>query len=118
MGRLLLVFDAMVNLALGGLLLACPGPLAQWVGLEPIDPPFILHLFGAVLVGIGVALLIGTRGGLGGRGAAAINLCAAVALVLWLLVGNLVLTTEGTVGLWALAALLVGLSALHLRARA
>jgi hypothetical protein len=102
MRRLLLVLDAVVNLALGFLLLAFPTRLARWAGLEPIEPPFILHVFGGVLVGIGIALLIGARGGLGGRGAAAINLCAALVLIGWLLAGGLPLSTGGSAGLWTL----------------
>jgi uncharacterized membrane-anchored protein YitT (DUF2179 family) len=115
MRRSLLVFDALVNFALGTLLLFCPAQLAQWAGLPPVEPPFILHVFGGVLAGIGVALLLGSRGGLGGRGAAAINLSAAAVLVGWLLFGGLPLSTIGSVALWVLVVLLVALSALHLR---
>ena len=115
MRRPLLVLDALVNLALGALLIAFPVELAGWLGLPPIEPPFLLHVFGGVLVGIGIALLIGTRGGLGGRGAASINLSAAVVLVGWLLFGDLPFSTFGSIALWALVAMLIGLSALHLR---
>jgi hypothetical protein len=79
-------------------------------------------MLGGVLVGIGVALLIERYRpplrmvGLGLGGAIAINLCGGGVLATWLLTGSLTLTGLGRFALWALVALLIGLSGLELYA--
>jgi hypothetical protein len=120
--RTLLVIDALVNLILGVLLLAFPRGLVEFLGLPPAASPFYPNILGAVLFGIGLALLIGrfrpAWGGLGLGGAIAINLSGGVVLALWLLAGGLALPARGTAFLWALVLLLVVISGVEGLARA
>jgi hypothetical protein len=118
--RTLLVIDGLINLLLGTLLLCFPLGIATVLGLPASGHFFYPSLLGAVLLGIGAALLIdafgGSRGlhGLGLAGAIAINLCGAAALAVWLLAGSLALTTLGQLALWALVVILIGLSGVEL----
>ena len=73
-----------------------------------------------MLVGIGIALLIERRTaddaarGLGLTGALVINLCFGLALAGWLLFGPLELLLRGSIVLWSLVIVLVGLSGIEL----
>lgn len=113
---LLLTLDAFVNLALGTMLLFFPKGLVVALGLPYSASAFYPSILGAVLFGIGIALLLernrpGRDGvGLGLAGAVAINLCGGLVLAGWLLIGNLDLPMRGTLLLWILVLLLVGLS--------
>ncbi|NNL76349.1 MAG: hypothetical protein HKO68_08445, partial [Desulfobacterales bacterium] len=77
-------------------------------------------ILGAVLFGIGIALLIERYGahkdirGLGLGGAIAINLCGAGVLLTWLLVSPLDIPLRGYIILWSIAiiVLIVGLAEL------
>jgi hypothetical protein len=121
-----LIVDAVINLALGILLLLStrfPEPLTQFLGVPPIERPFYPSLFGGVLVGIGFALLIGSLRskqqepvGLGLGGAVAINFSGGVVLAAWLIFGRLSIPLRGRVFLWGLEALLVLVSAVELAA--
>jgi hypothetical protein len=120
MGRSnLLLIDALVNLALGALLITFPPAVVELLGVPGSEQPFYPNLLGAVLVGIGAALLIErTRRragatGLGLGGAVAINLCAAVVLGAWVLSDRLTLPLRGRVILGAVVILLVGLSSIE-----
>ena len=114
MNRALLIVDGLGNLALGVLLLAVPSQLAAWLGI-PETGRFYPSLFGAVLFGIGIALLMELRGhGLGLAGALAINTCFGIALAAWLLFGGVDLPAHGSAILWAFAAILLGLSGIEL----
>ena len=81
-----LLIDAVVNLLLGLPLVFFPHQTAALLGLP--DPGSLLYasLLGAVLVGIGLALIIECRGtrlpssGLGLGGALSINLCGVAML--------------------------------------
>jgi hypothetical protein len=92
--RTLLLIDAVINLALGVLL-------------------------GAILFGIGLALLLERSrerthiGGLGLGGAVAINLCGGIALALWLLFGDLDVPMRGQVIMWCLAGVLFAISVIE-----
>jgi len=115
-----LLADAAVDLGLGlPLIFFSPG-LAALLGLPEPRPPFYANLLGAVLVGIGVALIIecrGTRlrsGGLGLGGALSINLCGAIVLAAWLARGAPETAPRGRVLLWAVVIVVGGLSALEL----
>jgi len=114
MHRALLALDGLGNVLLGLLLAFFPGPLADVLGLPRLECAFYPSLFGAVLVGIGVALFVERFGrgkrfvGLGLGGASIINLCFAAALAVWLLTGALTLPHRGHVVLWILVAILVG----------
>jgi len=121
--RLLLTIDAFVNLLLGLALLLLPAGLIELLGLPPTSTHFYTSILGAVLVGIGLALLIEVRGeergsrGLGLRGAIAINLCGAGVLVTWLLRGDLEMPRRGHLVLWlvALAVLAIAVAELMVR---
>jgi len=118
----LLTLDGLANILLGLLLLAVPGPLAAWLGIPNVSSGFYPSLLGAVLVGIGIALLLERRRsasdakGLGLGGALTINLCFGVVLAGWLLFGGLGLPVHGVIVLWALVLILVGLGGLELMA--
>ncbi len=120
MKKELLAIDGVVNLLLGALLMWYPASLAEALGLSANGRQFFASILGGVLVGVGVALLIERYRpplrvvGLGLGGAIAINLCGGGVLALWLLVGSLTLTALGQLALWALVALLIGLSSFEL----
>jgi hypothetical protein len=112
--------DALVNFALGILLIAFPRDLVRALGIPDADCGFYPGILGGVLVGIGVALWLEARRrdaetrGLGLAGAVVINLCGGAVLAGWLLFGGLDLPVRGRVLLWALVAVLIGLSTAEL----
>ena len=116
----LLMFDAAINVLLGLLLVGFSRPLAHLLGVPYTDVKFYPTILGAVLIGIGIALMIEAcrkpKGlvGLGLGGAVAINLSGGVMLLFWLLSGMLNLPLRGLLFLWVLAILLVGISVLEL----
>jgi hypothetical protein len=120
----LLRIDGAVNILLGLLLiLAVPFPaITAVLGLPPLESGFYGTVLGAVLAGIGLALLLEShRGaaspaGLGLGGAIAINICGAVALLAWLMSRALRIPLRGQILMLALVALLIGLSAIELLA--
>jgi len=116
--NLLLLVDAIINMLLGVLLLLFPARLIEIIGIPAAEHTFYPSILGAVLFGIGLALLIQRkdRDGLGLAGAVVINLCGGIVLGLWLLFGSLALPTRGLVVLWGLVVILVGLSAIELLA--
>ena len=124
MRTILLTIDAAINLGLGALLLVFPQPVVSFLGLPSTPVAFYPSILGAVLFGIGIALIVersnrgrtGTGMGLGLIGAIAINLCGGIALAAWLLFGELGLPARGAAVLWTLDVLLVGLSGVELGA--
>ncbi len=114
--RTLLIIDGIINLALGILLLLVPFGMASFLGVP--EPVSFLYpcILGAVLFGIGIALLLdvwgGSKGvrGLGIGGAIVINFCGAGTLLGWLSMSSTELPMRGWVLLWciALVVLLVG----------
>ena len=116
MGRSkLLLLDAFVNVVLGLLLATFPDSVVQLLGVPATDTRFYTSILGAVLLGIGLALLIefyrkpSQSPGLGLNGAIAINMCGAFFLAGWLLSGTLDIPVRGQVFLWAVA---IGLAAI------
>ncbi len=113
----------MINVGLGGLLLIFPRPVIAFLGLPSPAVVFFPSILGAVLLGIGIALIVERRdserptAGLGLLGAVTINACGGVALAVWLISGQLALPVRGAVCLWVLVALLVGLSSVELGAQ-
>jgi hypothetical protein len=114
---LLLTIDGIINLVLGILLLLFPLGMAELLGVPQSNVNFYPTILGAVIFGIGVALLIERYGfarnirGLGLGGAIAINLCGALALLVWLVSTPLNIPLRGQVILWVIAVivLLVGI---------
>ena len=81
---------------------------------------FYPSILGAVLFGIGIALLLERYRhlshtiGLGLGGAISINLMGGVVLAVWLVTGNLSMSLRGYVLLWLLVLILLGISACEL----
>jgi len=120
MQRRLLLVDAAVNLVLGALLMFYPQRLVAALGLPEVRVAFYPSILGAVLFGIGIALLLARRGdghGLGLDGAIAINLCGAGALAVWLVASPEVFSDTGKVTLWIVAVLVLGIGLAELRHR-
>lgn len=116
MGRSkLLLMDSLINLVLGLLLATFPDSVVQLLCVPTTDTKFYPSILGAVLLGIGLALLIefcrksSQSPGLGLNGAIAINMCGAFVLAGWLLSGKLDIPMRGQVFLWAVA---IGLAAI------
>jgi hypothetical protein len=114
--NVLLLTDAGINLALGLPLLFLPKETASLLGIPIPEVAFYASILGAVLTGIGLALLVEKyRGrlrvtGLGLGGAIAINLCGGGALAIWLLSGTLALPTRGYIFLGTVAVAVLGIS--------
>ena len=110
-----LAVDAAINIVLGGLLISFPRPIVDALGVPASQSAFYPSIFGGVLVGIGIALIIQIArrerpDGLGLWGAVAINLCGGFLLAAWLLLGDLEIPVRGHIFLWSLVAVLVGVS--------
>ena len=54
----ILAVDAAINVILGVLLIAFPRPLVDALGVPPSQSAFYPSILGAVLLGIGIALVI------------------------------------------------------------
>ena len=106
---ILLTIDGIINLVLGILLLLFPLGMAECLGVPLSTMNFYPTILGAVIFGIGIALLIERYGhtrnirGLGLGGAIAINLCGALALLVWLVSTPLNIPLRGHVMLWSVA---------------
>ena len=102
----LLLIDCTVNLLLGGLLLLFPLGIIDLLGLPQTNTYFYPSILGAVLFGIGLALMFELVGhakrfhGLGLVGAILINLVGSLVLILWLLFGSLDIPMKGRIILW------------------
>jgi hypothetical protein len=115
--------DAVINIVIGGLLLLTipfPEEITQILGVPAVVQAFYPSLFGAVLFGIGIALLLESRRGhqsqwvgLGLGGAIAINCCAGIVLTGWLLFGALGLPTHGKILLWGIVIVLFMVSGIE-----
>lgn len=115
----LLLIDALINIILGGLLLFAPESVADFLGVPPVIPRFYPGMLGAILIGIGLALLIEVARfvrvtGLGLGGALAINLSGGIGLAVLLIIGDLTLPMRGWAFLWGLVLLLVVISGAEL----
>jgi hypothetical protein len=106
--KTLLLIDGIVNLLLGILLLLFPLGMAQLLGVPLSNINFYPTILGAVIFGIGIALLLEAYGeprgirGLGLAGAIAINFCAAGVLTIWLISTPLNLPLRGYIILWTI----------------
>ena len=119
----LLFIDAIVNLALGLLLLLFPAGIVNLLGLPVTNTNFYAGILGAVLFGIGIALMIERYGepknirGLGLEGAIAINFCGAGVLLLWLLLVPFDIPLRGKLILWSIAVGVIAIGVFELFAR-
>lgn len=120
MSKKILLVDALINFILGILLLAFSKPVTDFLGVPYSEVYFYPNILGGVLFGIAIALVIEYKRkpdglvGLGLGGAVAINLCAGFVLAMWLIFGNLNLPIKGTLFLWLLVIILVGISSFEL----
>ena len=118
--RMLLIIDAWVNMLLGVLLVLFPLGLAGFLGVPATATHFYPSPLGAVLIGIGIALMIeaygrsGGRRGLGLAGAMAINFCGAGALTLWLVAAPPDIPLRGRLLLWTIAIAVTAIGLLEL----
>ena len=120
-----LMIDAGINLILGVLLLLTipfPEQISQFLGVPKVTNAFYPSIFGAVLFGIGIALVLESYRtkaeqlvGLGLGGAVAINLCAGAVLIGWLIFGDLILPLRGMVFLWSIGLILITISGFELK---
>jgi hypothetical protein len=118
-GKILLLVDSIINVFLGIVLLAYSKPLVEFFGLPISYNNFYPNILGAILFGIGIALFIEYRRkddfiGLGLGGAISINMMGGIVLFLWLVLGNLNIPMHGTIILWILDVILIGISSLEL----
>ena len=121
--KLLLIVDGIINLALGILMLIFPSQMIQAFDLPKANSNFYINILGAVLFGIGIALFLECfsnrlhMSGLGIAGAVAINLCGSGALIAWLLLGNLTLSLGGSILLWSIALIVLGVAIIEIFSR-
>lgn len=121
---ILLIIDAAINILLGVVLMLTipfPDQIPLFFGVPAVEQPFYTSIFGAVLFGIGIALILeNKRGkswqmvGLGFGGAIAINLCGGAILIAWLIFGELQIPIQGTIFLWLIGLTLIIISVLEL----
>ena len=119
-GKILLLVDSIINVFLGIVLLAYSEPIVEFFGLPVTSINFYPNILGAILFGIGIALFIEYKRkdefiGLGLGGAISINMMGGIVLFLWLVFGNLNIPVHGTIILWILDILLIGISSLELQ---
>jgi len=123
--RFLIFIDGIINLLIGIILLLFPWGTGKWLGLPLPNTNFYPIILGAVIFGIGLALMLEWKGpgekyrGLGLEGAIMINFMGGGILLLWLLLLPPQLPLRGMAILWivALAVLIVGLVELFSRLR-
>jgi hypothetical protein len=115
-----LIADGIINIAIGLLLLSFPFGIGDYLGMPAATNDFYATILGGVIFGIGLALFIekfsgsSTIRGLGLAGAIAINLCGGNVLLIWLLISPFDLPVHGTVILWIIAVLVLGIGLLEL----
>jgi hypothetical protein len=116
--HLLLLIDAIINLGLGTLLIVFPRPLVTALGVPAAESAFYPSTLGAVLFGIGIALILqlNRTNGMALEGAVSINLCGGIVLGVWLLFGGLQLPLRGLAFLWGLVVILVSISIIEMLA--
>ena len=121
--HLLLIVDGIINLALSILMLLFPTQMIQAFDLPKADNNFYINILGAVLFGIGIALFLECfsdrlhMSGLGIAGAIAINMCGSGALIAWLLFGELDLSLGGSILLWSIALIVLGVAIIEIISR-
>ncbi len=116
----LVEIDGFGNVILGLLFILLPVGLADTLGIPIDESGFYSTVLGGILIGIGIALLVERFGrgervvGLGLVGAISINLSFGIVLGLWLLIRTVEVSRQGTVLLWLLVIILIGISSIEL----
>ena len=118
-GKALILIDSIINLFLGIVLLAYSEPVINLFGLPITDTYFYPNILGAIIFGIGIALMIeyfrkDEFVGLGLGGAISINMLGGIVLFLWLVSGKLDIPVQGMIIFWILDIILIGISSLEL----
>ena len=119
----LLFLDGVANLVLGALLLFFPLGVAEFFGVSVSESNFYPTILGGVIFGIGIALLIERYGfekqirGLGLGGAMAINICGSFVLLGWLIFAPPAIPLRGTILLWSIGLLVLGIGLVELLAK-
>lgn len=104
--KILFIIDCIVDLILGALLLLFPVGVIDYLGLPATNTYFYPVILGAVIFGIGLALLLELIGyeknirGLGLGGAIVINLAGSLVLIICLLFTSLTMPLRGWIILW------------------
>ena len=104
--KILLLLDSVVNLLLEILLLIFPMGIIDFFCLPETNTKFYPSILGAVILGIGLALLLELAGhakrfrGLGFGGAILINTVGSIVLMFWLAFGSLTIPLKGQITLW------------------
>ena len=113
----LLWIETLLKLASGLVLITAPLPAIRLLGLPRTESAFWPRLLGAVLMGLAAGTFlegrIGTRG-MGLAGCLLVNLSVAGMLTTLLVLGRASTTRRGRLLLWALVAVLLGLSLLEI----
>jgi len=110
-GKTILLVDSIINLFLGIILLSYSESIVDFFGLPLTDIYFYPNILGAILFGIGIALLIEYKRkdnlvGLGLGGAISINISGGIVLFLWLVLGNLNIPIQILIGISSLELLI------------
>lgn len=119
----LLIIDGVFNISLGFLLLVFPLGMAELLGAPPAESYFYPTILGGVIFGIGIALLVERYGfekgvrGLGLGGAIAINICGSLVLLSWLVFSPPAIPLRGSLLLWAIGLLVLGIGLVELIAK-
>ena len=118
----LLLFDAIVNLILGIVLLLFPLGIAEPLGLPVPSTYFYSFILGGVLFGIGLALLMGQLSmirkykGLEIGGAIVINFCGSIALLVCLAIIRPEMPLHGRILLWGIGILVLVIGIVEVKA--
>jgi uncharacterized membrane protein HdeD (DUF308 family) len=115
----LLFIDGIINIILGIFLLLFPSGIARPLGLPIPATCFYPVILGAVLFGLGIALLVERYcsrniSGLGLGGAIVINLCGSLALITCLILIPLEIPFRGQLLLWSIAILVLAVGIIEL----
>jgi hypothetical protein len=116
--RTLILIDALVNLGLGLAFVASPSAYFRVLGLPVPSTRLYTAILGAVLIGIGLALILWLRSheGLGPSGAIAINLLGSLAALVWLTAHWSLTAATGRFLVASVAGAVLVLAVLELRA--
>ena len=119
--RILLIADGIANVIIGIILLLYPFGIDKLLGLPKSNTHFYPTILGAIILGIGIALLVETYGrsrrfrGLGLVGAIIINFCGATALLAWLIINPFNIPTKGYIVLWTIVIIVYAIGLLELQ---